>query len=219
MRSPTQGAAYRFARPSASDARFDLVAAIMEGVHWLLESPVTKELTMLLPCPFCDNEVIEGADACDACGQPLTESHLPVPATPVERALLSDRVKIFQGRQPMVVSPSMPVREVLRLMVDNKVGCVLVADQGKMAGIFTERDVLLKVGEQAAELGGRPVSEFMTSKVESLPPSAKIAFAVHRMDQGGYRHVPVVNEQGEAVGIFSVRDILSYLTRKLAAAK
>jgi CBS domain-containing protein len=174
---------------------------------------------MLLPCPYCDNEVIEGADACEACGQPLTESHLPVPATHVERALLTDRVKLFQGRQPLVVSPSMPVREVLRLLVDNKVGCVVVAEQGKIAGIFSERDALLKLGERAAEWGERPVSDFMTSNVESLPPSAKIAFAVHRMEQGGFRHVPVINDQGEAAGIFSVRDILTYLTRKLAGAK
>jgi CBS domain-containing protein len=174
---------------------------------------------MLLPCPYCDNEVIEGADACEACGQPLTESHLPVPATPVERALLSDRLRIFQGRQPLVVAPSTPVRDVLRLMVDNRVGCVLIEEGGKTAGIFTERDVLLKLGEKATDYAARPVSDFMTAKVESLPPSAKIAFAVHRMDLGGYRHVPVVNEQGKTVGIFSVRDILSYLTRKLSNAK
>jgi CBS domain-containing protein len=174
---------------------------------------------MLLPCPYCDHEVIAGADSCDACGQPLTESHLPVPATPVERSLLTDRVRLFQGRAPLVVSPTMPVREVLRLLVDNKVGCVVVAEQGKMVGIFSERDVLLKLGERAGELGSRPVAEFMTKKVESLPPTAKIAFAVHRMDQGGYRHVPIVNDKGEAAGIFSVRDILSYLTRKLSAGK
>jgi len=174
---------------------------------------------MLLPCPYCDHEVIAGADSCDACGQPLTESHLPVPATVVERSLLTDRVRLFQGRQPLVVSPTMPVGEVLRLLVDNRVGCVVVADQGKVAGIFSERDVLMKLGERAAELKGRPVSEFMTKKVESLPPTAKIAFAVQRMDQGGYRHVPIVNDKGEAAGIFSVRDILSYLTRKLSAAK
>jgi CBS domain-containing protein len=174
---------------------------------------------MLLSCPYCHHDVIEGSDACDACGQPLTESHLPVPATAVERALLADRVSLFQGRQPLVVSPTMPVREVLRLLADNRVGCVVVADQGKLAGIFTERDVLLKLGDQAAELGNHPVSEFMTSQVESLPPTAKIAFAVHRMDHGGYRHVPVVNDAGEPVGIFSVRDILSYLTRKLAAGR
>src|SRR5258707_4146478 len=105
---------------------------------------------MLLPCPYCDNDVIEGADTCDACGQPLTESHLPVPATAVERALLTDRVELFKGRQPLVVSPTMPVREVMRLLADNKVGCVVVADQGKIVGIFTERDVLMKLGERAA---------------------------------------------------------------------
>jgi CBS domain-containing protein len=171
---------------------------------------------MLLVCPYCDHDVIEGADECEACGQPLTEFNLPVPATPVERALLTDRVKLFQGRQPLIVSPTMPVREVLRLMVDNRVGCVAVVEKKKLVGIFTERDVLLKIGERAGELGNQPVSAFMTAKVESLPATAKIAFAVHRMDLGGFRHIPVVNSDGEPTGIFSVRDILAYLTRKLA---
>ncbi|MEX2174465.1 MAG: CBS domain-containing protein [Pirellulaceae bacterium] len=174
---------------------------------------------MLLPCPFCDHEVIAGADECEACGQPLTESHLPVPASGVERALLTDRVKVLQGRQPLIVSPTMPVREVLRLLVDNKVGCVIVVEQGKSVGIFTERDALLKLSENAADLGSKPISDFMTTSVQSLPPTAKIAFAVHRMALGGFRHIPVVNEKSEPTGIFSVRDILSYLTRKLASAK
>jgi CBS domain-containing protein len=174
---------------------------------------------MQLPCPYCDHEVIAGADECEACGQPLTESHLPVPATVVERALLSDRVSLFQGRQPLMVSPKTPVRECLKLLADHRVGCLLAEQDGKTVGIFTERDALLKLGDKASELGSRPLSEFMTSKVESLPPTAKIAFAVHRMDSGGYRHVPVVNNQGQTVGIFSVRDILRYLTTKLAMGK
>ena len=174
---------------------------------------------MPLPCPYCDADVIEGADECEACGQPLTEFHLPKPATPVERALLTDRVHMLQGRQPLMVSPTMPVREVLRLLVDNKVGSVTVVEKGKLVGIFTERDALLKLGDKAQELAERPVSEFMTSQVQSLPPTAKIAFAVHRMDLGGYRHIPVVNDAGEPLGIFSVRDILTYLTRRMAAAK
>jgi CBS domain-containing protein len=190
-----------------------------ERPHLFVSRSSGRNPPMLLPCPYCDHEVIEGADACDACGQPLTESHLPIPATAVERALLTDRVRLFQGRRPLVVSPTMPTREVLRLLVDNRVGCVIVAEQGRVAGIFSERDALLKLGEQAGELAERPISEFMTSRVESLPPTAKIAFAVHRMDQGGYRHVPVIDDQGQAVGIFSVRDILSYLTRMLAAGK
>lgn len=174
---------------------------------------------MLLICPFCDSDVIEGADSCDACGQPIMESGLPPPANTVERALLSDRVSLFQGRQPLTVSPHTTVKEVLRLLANHRVGCSLVMENGKSIGIFTERDVLLKIGDKATEMGNRPISEFMTSKVESLPPTAKIAFAVQRMDHGGYRHVPVVNDQGETVGIFSVRDILSYLTNKLSMAK
>jgi len=174
---------------------------------------------MLLICPFCDSDVIEGADSCDACGQPISDSGLPPPANTVERALLSDRVSLFQGRQPVTVSSRATLKEVLRLLADQRVGCVLVEESGKSVGIFTERDVLLKIGEKAAELGSRPISEFMTGKVESLPPTAKIAFAVQRMDHGGYRHVPVVNDQGQTVGIFSVRDILGYLTNKLAATK
>ena len=111
------------------------------------------------------------------------------------------------------------VLEATRRMNLHKVGALVVMESGRVTGIFTERDALLKLGERANELAEQPISEFMTRKVESLPPTAKIAFAVHRMDHGGYRHVPVVNDKGESVGIFSVRDILSYLTRKLAAAK
>jgi len=173
---------------------------------------------MPLLCPYCEQEVIEGADACDACGQSLTESHLPAPANSVEWALLKDRVSLFQERQPLFVSPTMPVREVLRLLAANRVGCVVVAEQRKVVGIFTERDALLKLGDRAAELGDRPIADFMTAQVESLPPTAKIAFAVHRMDHGGYRHVPVTNPQGEAIGMFSVREILDYLTKKLSAS-
>lgn len=174
---------------------------------------------MLLPCPYCGTDVIEGADECESCGQTLTDNHLPVPATPVERALLNDRVKLFDGRKPLVVSPTMPVREVLRLMVDNRVGCVTVVENKQLVGIFTERDVLLKLVENPADWSDKPVSTFMTANVQTLPPSAKIAFAVHRMDQGGYRHVPVVNEHGQPVAVFSVRDILSYLTRAMAVGK
>ena len=174
---------------------------------------------MLLACPYCGSDVIEGTDECETCGQTLTDTHLPVPATGVERSLLSDRVKLFQSRPPLSVSPTMPVKEVLRLLVDNKIGCVMVVEKGQAVGIFTERDALLKLGENPADWANKPVSEFMTANVQSLPPTAKIAFAVHRMDQGGYRHVPIVNEKGEPVGVFSVRDILRYLTGKMGGGK
>lgn len=169
----------------------------------------------LIPCPYCDAEVIAGAEECDACGQPLTDFHLPVPATWVERRLLSDRLSQFLGRKPLCVSPTMPVREALRLLVDNRVGCVVVVEGGKATGIFTERDVLLKIGDKATEVGDQPVSAYMTAPVQALPPTAKIAFAVHQMDSGGFRHLPIVDAEGVPLGIVSVRDILGYLARQM----
>jgi CBS domain-containing protein len=171
----------------------------------------------MIVCPYCDSENISGADYCEKCGQPLDDLHLPEPATPVEQALLRDRVSVLRPKQPIVVPSSMPVRKVLETLLAKGIGCVLVVDEGKLAGIFSERDALMKVHTQIDELGDRPVSEFMTASVETLLPSAKIAFAVHRMDLGGYRHVPIVDENGVPTGMISVRDILSYLTERMIA--
>ncbi|QDU30891.1 inosine 5'-monophosphate dehydrogenase [Anatilimnocola aggregata] len=169
-----------------------------------------------MECPYCDHPVIEGADHCDECGLPLDDTSLPEPANAVELALLTDRVSLFEGRRPLLISPSLPVREAIRLLALNNIGCMLVVEKGELVGIFTERDVLLKVGEDLATSGEKPVSQFMTANVQSLPVTAKVAFALHRMDLGGYRHVPIVNEHGRPVGIFSLREMLRYLTRTLA---
>jgi CBS domain-containing protein len=169
-----------------------------------------------MDCPYCEIEVIEGADHCHECGLPLDEKHLPEPASAVELAILTDRVSLFEGRHALLIPPTMPVREAIHMLALNNIGCMLIVDKTELAGIFTERDVLLKIGENLASLGERPVKEFMTPGVQSLPTTAKVAFALHRMDLGGYRHVPIVNESGRPVGIFSIREMLRYLTRTLA---
>ena len=172
----------------------------------------------MLDCPYCDQPVIEGTDECESCGHPLTDAHLPAPQSEVELGLLTDRLAIGQNRWPLLISPTMPVRECLRLLVDNRIGCLRVVENVELIGIFTERDVLQKLNDRAAELADRPVSEFMTKNPQFLPATAKIAFAVQRMDQGGFRHVPITGPDGRPVGVFSVRDILGYLTRKMADA-
>jgi len=169
-----------------------------------------------MDCPYCDHPVIEGADHCDECGLPLDDRSLPPPENAVELALLTDRISLFEGRRPLLISASLPVREAVKLLALNNIGCMLVVDKGELAGIFTERDVLMKISEDLAALGGRPVKDFMTANVQSLPVTAKVAFALHRMDLGGYRHVPIVNEHGRPVGIFSIREMLRYLTRVMA---
>jgi CBS domain-containing protein len=173
----------------------------------------------MIICPFCDAENIEGSDECEQCGQALSDFHLPVPATYVERSLLSDRVRILQPRTPIVVPPHMAVSDVLNLLVERKIGCVLVVEDDRILGVFSERDALTRIGTDAQELGHCPISQFMTRHPQELDPDAKIAFAVRMMDLGGYRHVPVVDPEGKPVGMVSVRDILRYLTEKMTVSR
>jgi CBS domain-containing protein len=170
----------------------------------------------MILCPYCGSENIEGADDCAGCLQPLHDTHLAPPRTSLERAVLHDRVAALKPKQPITVAPDMPVGQVLRLMVEHRIGCVLVTDGARLLGIFSERDALRRLGASAATHENQPVSEFMTAQPQTLVADAKVAFAVHRMDLGGYRHLPVVDQRGQLQGIISARDILRHLTESLA---
>ena len=170
----------------------------------------------MIVCPYCASENIEGADDCAECGQPLDDVYLRPPASEVERSMLRDRINTLGPKRPITVSRTTPVGDVLQLMVQRQIGCVVVAEGDQTVGIFSERDALRKLNTAAAELAGHPVEEFMTPKPQTLVTNAKIAFAVQRMDLGGYRHLPIVGEQGELVGIISARDILRHLMDNLA---
>ncbi len=172
----------------------------------------------MILCPHCRKKNINGAEDCEHCGQPLVDTHLPPPSSEAARSLLEDRVHVLEPSTPIAVAPTVPVRDVMRLMVERRIGCVLVADGPKLIGIFSDRDALRKINTAAAELAAHPVSEFMTAKPETLMADAKIAFAVHRMDLGGFRHLPIVSPSGELVGVISARDILRYLTEIMTRA-
>lgn len=170
----------------------------------------------MITCPYCDADNIEGADFCEQCDNSLSDLTRPLPASAVERALLADRVASLVSRPPVTVEPTATLREVLQRLHDSGVGCVVVVAERRPVGVFSERDVLLKIGANAAAAGDEPVSRFMTANPQTLPLDAKIAFAVQRMDVGGFRHIPIVSPDNELVGVISVRDILRHLTESLA---
>ena len=170
----------------------------------------------MIPCPLYGEDNIEGVDVCEQCGQPLDDLHLPNPKNAVEVGLLNDTAADLEGIPPISVKAETKVGEVLSMLVERSIGCVfIVDDQENIIGVFSERDALLKLGVQFADCLDRPVSDFMTENPESISESARIAFAVHQMDIGGYRHLPILDGAGKAKGVISVRDILGYLTTKL----
>jgi CBS domain-containing protein len=93
----------------------------------------------------------------------------------------------------------------------------MIVDAGKLAGIFSERDALMKLNTDAARFFDRPISQFMTPDPVTLETNDKIAFALHKMNVGGYRHVPILFG-GKLAGVISIRDILRYLTDRIAVA-
>src|SRR3989337_1738454 len=171
----------------------------------------------MILCPYCEAENIEGADECEACGEALTHLSRRVPTSSVEADLLRDRIERLWPKSPSTVAPDMPVGEVLKKMVDQTIGCVMVVDKGKLVGIFSERDALMKLNTDAPRLLSRPISQFMTQGPATLETNDKIAFALHKMNVGGYRHIPILFE-GKLAGVISIRDILRALSERIAGS-
>jgi CBS domain-containing protein len=167
-------------------------------------------------CPYCEAENIEGTDECQACGEALTELSRRIPSSSLEADLLRDRIERLWPKSPSTVTPDTPVAKVLKKMVDERIGCVMVVDGGKLAGIFSERDALMKLNTDAPKFLTHPISNFMTPDPVTLETNDKIAYALHKMNLGGYRHVPILFH-GKLVGVISIRDILQYLTERIAA--
>jgi CBS domain-containing protein len=132
---------------------------------------------------------------------------------------ISIRAEIFDTpirdlplRVPIAVDIDTAVADAIELMNEHHIGCVLVMQRGRLAGIFTERDVLTKVvfRHDGALL---PVEAVMTPNPETLEMDGTIAYALNLMSVGGYRHLPVIDRDGQPVAVLSVRDIVDFLVQ------
>jgi CBS domain-containing protein len=169
----------------------------------------------MLICPACGAENIEGSDECAQCLAPLTHLSMPQAVTAVERGLLKDRIEALKPRPPLMVRPETPIGEVLKQMVGDRLGCAVIVDEDRrLLGIFTERDALIRLNVDAARMADKPISSVMTTEPATLRIRDKIAYALHRMHVGGFRHIPSLDDDEQLVGVISIRGILAYLTER-----
>jgi CBS domain-containing protein len=133
----------------------------------------------------------------------------------IARNLKIESVSRLHPTPPWQVDPTQSVAEAVALMREKSVGCVLVCVDRKMVGIFTERDLLRRVMGLDKPLSA-PVGEFMTHQPVTVHPKDPIATAIRRMEEGGYRHLPVVVED-KPIGILSVKRIVHYLVEHFPA--
>ena len=129
---------------------------------------------------------------------------------------VSDLLATRPGEHAVTVAPDATVTYAVCLMNHNDVGAVLVMDGARLAGIFTERDVLRRVIEPGLDPSITRVHEVLSEKPTTIAGAELAEHALDVMVEGGFRHLPVV--AGTRVeGIVSMRDLTGWLIHRLQA--
>jgi CBS domain-containing protein len=164
-------------------------------------------------CPHCGEDNVPGSEQCSNCLADLADLDRPAAQDRVERSLMEDPVSALRPRRPVTLPPTATVAEAMQTMLAENIGALLVVGaDGRVVGVFSERDLLTKVAGLVADYHARPIRDFMTPAPETVRPTDTLAFVLHKMDVGGYRHLPVL-EGGLPQGMISVRDMLRHVTR------
>jgi CBS domain-containing protein len=115
-----------------------------------------------------------------------------------------------KGRQVWSVTPQTPLRETLKLMAEKNIGAVLVLEEGKIVGIFSERDYARYAASRESLLLDEPVGNFMTRSVYYVSPQQTVEECMALMTTKHIRHLPVL-EGDQLVGVISIGDVVKQL--------
>jgi signal-transduction protein with cAMP-binding, CBS, and nucleotidyltransferase domain len=163
-------------------------------------------------CPNCRYDNFEGEDSCLHCGADLSASDVPHAHTDWHDTILGDHLAALGFGSPTLVEPSLPVADAIRRMHAAGTDCLLVAEDGHLVGIFTDRDAVVKVAGKGVDASA--VRGFMTPDPVVLRRGDTLAVAIHKMAVGEFRHIPIVD--GDApIGIVSAADLFHHLFASL----
>ena len=124
---------------------------------------------------------------------------------------INDPIKTLSLVPIVTAQDSTSLAEVIKIMNTVSIGCILLKDDtGAISGIFTERDLLCKVAVGEIDLKAVAVKDYMTKDPETLSSEDPIAFALNKMSDGSYRHIPVT-KAGEVKYMLSVKDIVDQI--------
>lgn len=117
-------------------------------------------------------------------------------------------IRDIVANQKILCAPdSMTVREAAIRMAEQKVGAILIQEKGLLTGIFTERDLLNRVIAKRLDPDTTTLAQVMSADPRTISADKPLAHALVMMDEGGYRHVPVM-DNGRPIGMVSARDAL-----------
>ena len=130
----------------------------------------------------------------------------------IRGALFDATIPVLGPAEPICLRDAATVKEAVDAMLARRQACVLVVDgEGRLCGIFTERDVLNRVVGRGLDVRQTALRSVMTPNPEALTLSQRVAYAVHCMSVAGYRTVPLVDAQRRPVGVVTVSDVIRWL--------
>ncbi len=123
--------------------------------------------------------------------------------------LVEVKIRHLPLRPPPLVERNASIREAVEAMKTKGLGCALICDRGNLVGLFTERDLLNKVIGERVNYSSA-VEQFMTPDPAKLNLDDSVISAMRVMQEGDYRNIPLLDSEGKAAGIVTVRDLVAY---------
>ena len=114
---------------------------------------------------------------------------------------------IVEGQELVTASAATTVMQAAHVMREANVGAIMVVEDDRLVGVFTERDALFRVVSEGLDSRSTALRDVMTADPQTIAPDCSFLQALQMMHEGGFRHVPVV-EDGKPVGMVSARDAL-----------
>ena len=127
--------------------------------------------------------------------------------------IIRGTIRELSGLNEAVVSldRSATVADAVNAMIENRMGALLIVEDGKLYGLFSERDVLTRVVAQGRVPAETPITDVMTPDPECLSFDDEIVFALNKMTVGGFRHIPILDNDGTAIAVVSMRDVVAHI--------
>ena len=129
---------------------------------------------------------------------------------PIEATLKETKIRDLKPPEAACVSQTATLAEAVESMRARRAGCVLACEGDRLVGILTERDVLRKVAGERLSLD-RAVADFMTNGPRTLTADDPVEDAIRLMDEGDYRHIPIIDKEGRIESVISIQQIIQFL--------
>ena len=127
----------------------------------------------------------------------------------VKAIKLTDDIFSIGIKKAILKNEDATIESVIKSMQTSHSSCIIIVKSNKITGIFTERDIVTKIVSRNVDLKNEKICDYMTNNPEILQSDDSIAFALNKMIDGGFRHVPIVHSTSQDLYIISMQDIIN----------